>query len=116
VQHNRDLASILDMHYSAMLIVQFVAGMDEAAFAEDDKTQSAVIHRLLVLGESANRVSASFQAWHEEIPWRELIGMRNVLIHCYEEVRLSLVWQAATVSVPRLIEQLSVILPPSANA
>ena len=110
--HNRDSASLLDILYSAKQIHHYIEGMDEEAFYQDEKTQSAVIHRILLIGEAANRVSKEFQTKHTNIPWREIIGMRNLLIHTYDEVNLSMVWYAATHSVPGLIVLLEPLVPP----
>jgi uncharacterized protein with HEPN domain len=80
--------------------------MDRITFSEDAKTQSAVLHQVMVLGEAANRLSETFREEHTEIPWRLMIGMRNRLIHGYDDVDLDEVWNTATRDVPALLQAL----------
>jgi uncharacterized protein with HEPN domain len=63
-----------------------------------------------LIGQAARSVSAELQAAHAEIPWREMIGMRNVVVHDYADVDLSLVWKTVREDLPGLIERLNAIL------
>ncbi len=111
----RDLAYVWDILKAARLIQDFVADTDGDSFAGDVKTQSAVIAQLQIIGEATKRLSDGFRADHPEVPWRRMAGMRDVLIHLYNRVRLGTVWKAATESVPALIEQLGPLLPEGTN-
>lgn len=104
---SRDAAIVLDICKAAELIGEFVHGLDRAAFEKDVKTQSAVLHQIMVLGEAATRLSESFRDALAEIPWRLMIGMRNRLIHGYDDVDLDEVWATATRDVPALLRGLS---------
>jgi uncharacterized protein with HEPN domain len=84
----------------------------EASFYQDARTQDAVLHNLAVIGEAAKRVDTTFRAEHPNIPWRSMTGLRDVLIHQYDRVRLDLVWAAVENSLPSLREEISKILPP----
>lgn len=84
----------------------FVAGMDAEAFAADRKTQYAVLRALEVIGEAAKRVPPEVQDRFPEIPWRQIIGMRNIIAHDYLGIRLSRVFETATAFVPELVERL----------
>ena len=64
-----------------------------AAFLADLKTQSAVLHQLLILGEAAKRLSQLFRDAHAHIPWPLITGMRDKLIHHYDVVDLGVVWE-----------------------
>ena len=61
--------------------------------------QAAVLHELLVLGEAAKRLSAAFREEHPDVPWKAIAGMRDRLLHGYDDVDLDLVWK--TVDCPR---------------
>jgi uncharacterized protein with HEPN domain len=61
----------------------FVAGMDAEVFAKDRKTQYAVLRALEVIGEAAKRVPPDTQARFPDTPWRQIIGMRNIIAHDY---------------------------------
>jgi uncharacterized protein with HEPN domain len=62
--------------------------MDQAGFLSDLKTQSAVLHQLMVLGEAVRRLATGFRESHPEIPWALMAGMRDKLIHAYDAVDL----------------------------
>lgn len=62
-------------------ILEFIHGMDREAFLEDLKTRSAVLHQLLVVGEATKRLSQGIRDQQPEIPWADMAGMRDVLIH-----------------------------------
>lgn len=69
------------------------------------------MHQLLVMGEAIKRISSSFRATHSTIPWRQIAGMRDRLIHDYDEVDFELVWRVATQEVPVVRGQLEELLP-----
>jgi uncharacterized protein with HEPN domain len=103
---SRDAAIVLDIRNAAELIGEFVRGVDRVAFDSDVKTQSAILHQIMVLGEAANRLSESFRDLLADVPWRLMIGMRNRLIHGYDDVDLDEVWATATKDVPALLREL----------
>jgi uncharacterized protein with HEPN domain len=111
---SRDEAALLDIARSVRLIIEFTQAMDESDFLGDVKTQSAVLHQLLVLGEAVKRLSPEFRERHPDIPWVLIAGMRDNLIHEYDSVDLEEVWSTAERDVPRLQALLVPLLPPSA--
>ena len=68
-----------------------------------------------IVGEAASRISDSTQTAHPEIPWQEIVGLRNRVVHVYFEIDLSLVWQIVREDVPALIVQLERLVPPEAG-
>jgi uncharacterized protein with HEPN domain len=64
--------------------------------------QDAVMHQLQIIGEAANRVSTSLKAQSSHIPWRDIIAMRNKLVHDYMGVDLEAVWETARKDIPIL--------------
>jgi uncharacterized protein with HEPN domain len=103
----RDPAICLgDMLDYASDIQTFVNGMDAQAFANDRKTQYAVLRALEVIGEAAKRIPPETQARFADIPWRQIVGMRNVIAHDYLGIRLSRVFETATVFIPELLNRL----------
>ncbi len=63
-----------------------------------------------IIGEAASKVSADVQQANSEVPWPQIIGMRNRIIHAYFEVNLDILWETATDRIPELIGQLETIL------
>ncbi len=108
---SRDSATLLDMLKAARLVVEFREGMDRKAFLDDPKTQSAILLQLLILGEAAKRLSQEFRAQHQKISWKKIAGMRDKLIHEYDNVDLDEVWKTARSDIPRLIKQLEPLVP-----
>ena len=80
-------------------------------FLEDKKTRSAVIHQIMVIGEAVKRLSREFRGENAGIPWTAIAGMRDSLIHGYDEVDFEKVWQVATGEVPELLARLEPLLP-----
>ncbi|MBI3302044.1 MAG: DUF86 domain-containing protein [Deltaproteobacteria bacterium] len=108
---SRDSTTLLDMLKAARLVVEFKGGMNKIAFLEDPKTQSAILHQLLILGEAAKRLSTEFRTQHKRIPWKKIAGMRDKLIHEYEDVDLDAVWKTARSDIPHLIALLEPLAP-----
>jgi uncharacterized protein with HEPN domain len=83
----RDAAYLWDMLDAARTVEQLTSGLDFGQYSNDRRTQLAVERSLEIIGEAAGRVSTSFRNSHPEIPWRQIIGQRNVLIHEYGEIK-----------------------------
>jgi len=106
-----DPAVLLDIATAARRVMAFIDGMDEAAFRADLKTQSAVQHQILIMGEAAKRLSPDTRESMEIVQWSAIARMRDRLIHGYDTVDLSVVWRTAFEAVPQLLEQLTPVLP-----
>lgn len=107
----RDDALLLDMLTAAKSIVEFIGDMDRTEFREDGKTQSAVQHQILVLGEASKRVTDTFRNAHTEIPWRQISKMRDKLIHHYEAADLEQIYNTSTREIPELVRILEPLVP-----
>lgn len=108
----RDEAAVLDIFNAAEMIASFVAGHELNSFAADPRTSSAVQYQLMVMGEAAKRVSAEYRNRHPEIPWRAAAGLRDILIHDYDDIDLKKIWETAVHDVPRLRDALAPLIPP----
>jgi uncharacterized protein with HEPN domain len=107
----KDIAFLWDMLQAARDIHEFTTTMSMEQFATDKRTRFAVERQLLVIGEAANRVSVSLQKIYPEIPWRRIIGQRNVLAHEYGEILVERIWLVVKDEIPKLIEALDKLLP-----
>ena len=108
---SRDDATLLDLLKAARLVVRFKGKLAKKAFLRDLKTQSAILHQLLVIGEAVKRLSEDFRARHPEIPWTGIAGMRDKLIHQYDAVDLDEVWKTVTKDIAPLISFLDGLVP-----
>jgi uncharacterized protein with HEPN domain len=105
----RDDATLLDVCAAANLAIEFRGDVDFEGFQADRKTQSAVLHQLLVMGEAVKRLSESFRRRFPEVPWSLLAKMRDRLIHGYDSIDLAVVWQTIHDDIPQLIPVLMAI-------
>ena len=83
-------------------ILDYISGKDREAFEEDLVTQDAVVRQLEVIGEATKRVSKELRSRNPDIPWSDMAGMRDVLIHDYIDVDLGVVWKTASEDIPNL--------------
>ena len=93
---------LTDIHEATQRIAAYVAGMTYAAFLSDTRTQDAVIHNLGIIGEAAKSLSSDIKTGHPDLPWKEMAGVRDRLIHNYFGVNLDIVWQIITVELPEV--------------
>ncbi len=107
----RDYKLYLKDIVAAMESIQaFVRGMDLATFQSDDKTASAVIRKFEILGEAAKGVPGEIRHNYPDVPWKEMAGMRDRLIHTYFRVDLNLVWRTIQERLPEVKAQIEEIL------
>lgn len=91
-----------DMLLAIKKAEEFISDMTFNEFKSDEKTTFAVIRALEILGEASNKIPNRVQQNHSEIPWREMKGMRNKLIHDYMGVNIEVVWKTTTEDLPEL--------------
>lgn len=107
---NRDRQFLLDMLVSAKIVVGYVAERSRVDLESDLQLQDAVIRRLLIIGEASNRISQVTQLNLPAIPWRFINGMRNRLVHEYDDIDFDIVWDTLQKSLPSLIIELEKIV------
>ncbi len=79
------------------------------AFDADEDIQIVVVHLIQVIGEAVSGLSDELTSEHPEVPWRQIVAIRNRVVHGYFEVDLDILWDVAVVDVPRLADQVSTI-------
>ena len=98
---------MLDHAREAMALVQ---GKTRADLDSDRLLNLALVRLLEIIGEAANRISEEEQARHPEIPWPQIVSLRNRLIHGYDSVDFDILWQIVTEDLPPLIASLEGIV------
>jgi len=101
---DRDLRDYInDLIESCEDILSFTKGMSYSDFAGDKKTVNAVIRSLEVIGEATKKLPISFRDNYPDIPWRQMAGMRDKLIHEYFGIDKQMVWQAIEKHIPDIL-------------
>lgn len=95
---------------SIELIESYSKGVIQAHFLNNRALQDAVVRRLEVIGEAVKSLPASFKEKYPEIPWRQMAGMRDILIHEYFDVDLMLTWKVVKHELTPVKKRLLVIL------
>ena len=110
--NNRDAGFIWDMLQAIAKIQQFTANLSFEDYLDSVLVQSAVERQLEILGEAAGRISPDFRSTHSDINWRRIIGLRNILIHRYDDIQQQVVWEVLVSNLVPLRTQLEECLPP----
>ena len=84
--------------------------MDLSSFENDVKTTAAVLHQLMIIGEATKRLGKEFTDKHPVLPWKEIAGTRDILIHHYEEADTELVWNIVSKQLPGVIREVHELL------
>jgi len=96
------LIYLKDINKAIDSIKNFIDGMNFEQFKSDDKTSSAVIRKFEIIGEATKNLPNGIKEKYPQIPWKDIAGMRDKLIHAYSEVDLNLVWQTIQKRLPEL--------------
>jgi len=111
----RDPAYLWDMLEAARSVVDYIGNLtlDEflATGREGAITRLAVERQLEILGEACRRVSVQFREAHPALPWREMVGLRNVISHEYDKVNYDLIYRIVRDRIPALIVMLEPLVP-----
>ena len=108
MQH--DLIRLQHMLDAGKDALQFALGRERTHLESDRMLALALIKALEIIGEAASKVSENFKSEHPEIPWPEITGMRNRMIHAYYDVNLDVVWQTIKSDLPDLLKSIEKIL------
>ncbi len=106
----REELYLTDIIEAADAIQRFLKIVKEKTFLENELLQSAVLQKLMIIGEAASRLPKEFRERHPEIEWEDIMGFRNIAVHAYFAVDWSIVWVAATQETPELRRKIAEIL------
>jgi uncharacterized protein with HEPN domain len=102
----RDQDYLRDIQEAIQRIADYVEGMIFAQFLKDHKTQDAVVRNLEVIGEAAKNLSHRLRKTHPHVPWKDLAGVRDKMIHHYFGINYEIVWTIAKKELPDLLPQI----------
>ena len=104
-EHSRDRGRLEDILKYAQNVEQIINGISFGQFVADIRIYYSVMKNVEVIGEAANMLTRHFREEHNELPWRLIVSMRNVLVHGYAQVSDVDLWQTATNDIKPLSEQ-----------
>lgn len=96
---------------SIQLIEEYSKNVTQAKFHKNPALQDAIIRRLEIIGEAVKNLPTSYKTKYPDIPWQQIAGMRDILIHKYFAVDLLLTWKVVKQELPSIKKKLSAILP-----
>jgi uncharacterized protein with HEPN domain len=99
----RDPESLIDIVTAIQRILRYTDGISRAELEGNDEKLSAILYQISIIGEATKRLSPTFRDAHPEIPWREIGGMRNVIIHEYDQLDLAVIWDVIQNKLPELL-------------
>lgn len=99
----RDNDYLSDVLEAMSRVLRYVEGMSFEDFMQDIRTQDAVVRNIEIIGEATKHLSISCRRRFPQIPWKEMAGMRDKLIHHYFGVNYDVVWTVATEEIPQLV-------------
>jgi uncharacterized protein with HEPN domain len=91
-------------------ILRFTRGIDESAFRTDEKLVDAVVWNLVVLGEAAKFIPEIVVQAYPQVPWPQIRGIRNRIVHGYDQINLTIIWNVVDVELPPLVPDLERIM------
>ncbi|HLA08839.1 MAG TPA: DUF86 domain-containing protein [Anaerolineales bacterium] len=107
----RDEVYLLDILIASQKALKFVRGIDRHEFEENEVVQNAVLRPLEIIEEASGKISKVLRKQHKEIPWDDMIDLRNRLIHEYFRVDYGAVWDTIQNDLPKLINQIEPLVP-----
>lgn len=90
--------------------IEKYAAEGKAAFDADELIQTWIVHHITIIGEACRALPDEFQAFHANVPWADIIGMRNILVHHYFGIDTEAVWSVAARDIPELKMNVQAIL------
>lgn len=106
---SRDEDALLDI-LEAIQLIQRHGPTDEKGLRDDPVRQAATLRWIHIIGEAANRTSADLRQRHPEVPWRDIVAMRNLVAHGYDQIKLDIVWRVVRDDLPTLERQIQSVL------
>ena len=104
-EHSRDRGRLEDILKYGRNVESIVRGLSFREFAQDIRIYYATMKNLEIIGEAANMLTRHFKETYTELPWRQIVGMRNILVHGYALVSDSDLWETATHDIVPLCEK-----------
>ena len=107
----KDEGWLLDIVRAARKIQQYAEGIDRQAFTDDEMRRDAIIRQITIIGEAASQLSDHARGLTSEIPWKQIVGTRHILIHRYWRTEVERIWEIVESHIDPLIAAVSPLIP-----
>ena len=112
---NLDLKTLAVIREATRALIDHGAGHSRESFERDRKSRSAILFEIVVLGEGAKRLSPAFRERHPEVPWSQIAGMRDRVVHSFDTTNFDIVWTVVRVHAPEVLTALEEIIAKESN-
>jgi len=106
----RDITYLNDIYQSVQKIIAKTSGITFDKFDSDYDLQDIVIRRFTIIGEASNRLSEAFRSKYPQLPYKSMRGMRNFIVHEYNEIDTEIIWKTSREEIPFLARMIEGIL------
>ncbi len=93
-------------------VLGYTAGFSYEQFAADQKTVEAVVWNLQIIGEATKNIPEEIRSHYPEVPWRDMAGLRDIIVHQYFGIKLDVIWKIIQNDLPRVRDSVQRILEP----
>jgi uncharacterized protein with HEPN domain len=108
---SRDSASVMDIFLAGQRVLTFAQGLNRSELEKDVMRHSAILYQIEIMGEATKRLSSHYRNQHPEIPWKDIAGMRDIIIHQYDRIDFDVVWDVTQDNIPKLLAMIVPLLP-----
>ena len=109
-EQDRDPGRLTDILQAADYVRDFIEGCTFESFFADKMRYYAVLKNVEIIGEAAYMLTVEFKEEHNEVPWKQIIKMRHILVHGYASILPEILWETATEDIPSLAETIQKIM------
>lgn len=109
----RDRQALADIITAIEQIVRYSQNLDRESLQNNDEKQAAILYRLVIIGEATKRLSQEYRTRFSTIPWRQMAGLRDVVVHDYDELDFEILWNVVHINLPNMLPELKSILDES---
>jgi uncharacterized protein with HEPN domain len=107
---SRDTESLIDIQNAARRILRYADGVSRSDLEANDEKISAILYQITIIGEATKRLSNEFRNLHPEVPWREMAGIRDVIVHEYDQLDFEVIWDVVSSRLCELLELIESLL------
>jgi uncharacterized protein with HEPN domain len=107
---NPDQQTLVIIREATRALIEHAAGHTRESFDADRKSRSAVLFEIVLQGEGAKRLSGGFRDRNPEIPWSQIAGMRDRIVHSFDAISFDIVWEVVQVHAPAVLSDLDRII------